>query len=119
MDHISRMARRPRGRALLLALLAALVAAPWHTPARALADSGATSTFNLVVNPGLAAGKPFACPAMQNAKATITVSNRFAANAFNDTMILAATGLPPKTGFDVFLVEHSPVSDAAFNGFGL
>jgi len=69
------------------------------------------------VNPGLLAGKPFACPAIQNAVARVTVRNRFATHADNDTLRLYASGLPPNTGFDVFLVEHSPL-DAGFSGFG-
>jgi hypothetical protein len=73
--------------------------------------------FQLGVNPGLLAGKPFACPAIQHAQATITIVNRFATNAQNDIMVLSATGLPANTGFDMFLVQNSPL-DAGFNGFG-
>src|SRR5947209_16812144 len=75
------------------------------------------STFPLSVNPGLGAGKPFACPAMQRATGTITITNRFTLNQLVDGMRLSASGLPPNTDFDVFLVEHSP-ADAGFAGFG-
>jgi hypothetical protein len=74
-------------------------------------------TFPLFVNPGLQAGKPFACPAIQQAKASITIKNRFAIDAQNDVMTLMAKGLPQKTAFDMFLVENSPL-DANFPGFG-
>jgi hypothetical protein len=84
-------------------------------------DAGSCTTalcsFPLSVNPGLGAGKPFTCPAIQRATATITISNRFALNQLADVMRLSANGLPPNTDFDVFLVEHSPV-DAGFAGFG-
>lgn len=91
-----------------------------HTGRHALAASSSAliSTFSLGVNPGLAAGKPFACPAIQGARATITVINRFALNAQNDVMELQARGLPPNTGFDLFLVEHSPLDGGTFPGFG-
>jgi len=68
------------------------------------------------VNPGLLAGK-FSCPAIQHAVARVTVRNRFATHADNDTLTLHASGLPPNTGFDVFLVENSPL-DPPFSGFG-
>jgi hypothetical protein len=79
--------------------------------------STASCTFTLGVNPGLLPGKPFACPAIQNAHATITVTNRFVTNEQNDTMTLSAGGLPPGASFDVFLVQNSPL-DAGFSGFG-
>jgi len=79
--------------------------------------TAATCTFQLRVNPGLLAGKPFACPAIQHAQASITIANRFAVGAQNDLMTLSASGLPHNTGFDLFLVEHSPL-DAGFTGFG-
>ena len=63
------------------------------------------------------AGK-FACPAIQNATATITITNRFATNAQNDVMTLKAEGLPKNTGFDLFLVQHSPL-DSGFGRFRL
>lgn len=116
--HHANLSRHAWSRRAVLAVLAVAVALPTATSARSLADSAPTSTFNLFVNPGLAAGKPFACPAMQNASAQITVTNRFVADALNDVMTLTATGLPPKTAFDVFLVEHSPISNTAFAGFG-
>jgi hypothetical protein len=75
-------------------------------------------TFQLQVNPGLQPGKPFACPAIQNAQAHITISNRFATGAQNDIMSLTARGLPANTGFDMFLVEHSPLDAGTFPGFG-
>jgi hypothetical protein len=72
------------------------------------------------VNPGLLDGKPFACPAIQHAVASVTVRNRFATHADNDTLTLHASGLPPNTGFDLFLVEHSPFdADFASSGFGV
>ena len=75
--------------------------------------------FRLFVNPGLAAGKPFACPAIQNATATAQVLNRFETGQQNDMMIVTASGLPPNTGFDLFLVENSPLEFATgFPGFG-
>jgi hypothetical protein len=77
-----------------------------------------TCHFTLAVNPGLTAGHPFACPAIQNAVASITVTNRFArGDQDNDKLTLTASGLPPNTGFDLFLVEHSPF-DVGFAGFG-
>jgi hypothetical protein len=74
-------------------------------------------TFPLFVNPGLLDAKPFACPAIQQAKASITIKNRFAIGAQNDSMAVIAKGLPSNTAFDLFLVEHSPL-DANFSGFG-
>jgi hypothetical protein len=73
--------------------------------------------FPLQVNPGLLSGKPFACPAIQNARAQITITNRFATGALNDVMILTASGLPRNTGFDMFLVQSSPL-DPGFTSFG-
>jgi len=70
------------------------------------------------VNPGLLAGKPFACPAIQNAHARITITNRFVTDAQNDIMVLTARGLPPNTGFDLFLVQNSPLDAGTFPGFG-
>ena len=70
-----------------------------------------------MVNPGLASGKPFACPAIQNATGSITILNRFARHTQNDILTLTASGLPPSTGFDLFLVEHSPF-DTNFSNFG-
>ena len=113
-----------------LVLVMALVAAEMAPPLNAASASsphahlgpgvsctGAVCSFQLGINPGLLAGKPFACPAIQHAVARVTVSNRFATHADNDTLTLHASGLPPNTGFDVFLVEHSPL-DAGFTGFG-
>jgi hypothetical protein len=77
----------------------------------------ATCTFQLHVNPGLLSG-PFACPAIQNAQAHITITNRFVTGAQNDVMTLTASGLPKNTGFDLFLVEHSPLDKGTFTGFG-
>jgi hypothetical protein len=71
----------------------------------------------LFINPGLLDAKPFACPAIQNAVAIITIKNRFATHAQNDDMTLTARRLPRNTAFDMFLVEHSPL-DANFSGFG-
>lgn len=75
-------------------------------------------TFQLQVNPGLKSGMPFACPAIQKAQAHITISNRFATGALNDVMILTASGLPRNTGFDMFLVQNSPLDSGTFPGFG-
>src|SRR5215471_10725601 len=75
----------------------------------------AICTFQLQVNPGLTAGHPFACPAIQHAHARITISDRFITGAQNDVMILTASGLPKNTGFDVFLVQNSPL-DSTFTG---
>src|SRR5690242_8411678 len=46
----------------------------------------AICTYSLGVNPGLLAGKPFACPAIQNAVGTIKIVNRFATHQQLDTM---------------------------------
>lgn len=73
--------------------------------------------FSLGVNPGLLSGA-FACPAIQKATATITITNRFANGAQNDVMTLTASGLPKSTGFDLFLVQNSPLDGGTFNGFG-
>jgi hypothetical protein len=75
-------------------------------------------TFELQVNPGLQPGKPFACPAIQNARARITITNRFVTGAQNDIMVLTARGLPKNTGFDMFLVQNSPLDQGTFPGFG-
>ena len=91
------------------------------TPAPRASQGVCTSaicTFNLQVNPGLLAGKPFACPAIQNARARIIITNRFASNAQNDNMVLTASGLPQNTGFDMFLVQNSPLDSGTFPGFG-
>ena len=79
--------------------------------------TSATCTFTLGVNPGLLSGQ-FACPAIQHATATITITNRFANNAQNDVMTLTASGLPKNTGFDLFLVQNSPLDGGTFKGFG-
>ena len=78
--------------------------------------TSSTCTFPLSVNPGLRAGATFACPAIQHATGSISVTNRFATDAQNDVMTLTASGLPPNTGFDLFLIQAhhwtptSPVS---------
>jgi hypothetical protein len=77
----------------------------------------AVCTFQLHVNPGLLSG-PFACPAIQNAQAHITITNRFVTGALNDVMVLTASGLPKNTGFDMFLVQNSPLDAGTFPGFG-
>jgi hypothetical protein len=100
--------------------LASGPAAPSVASAAAPAVSNctaATCSFPLAVNPGLAAGKPFACPAMAQATATISVTNRFKTGALNDTLTLTGHKLPPKTGFDLFLVQHSAF-DTGFSTFG-
>jgi hypothetical protein len=74
-------------------------------------------TFQLHVNPALFSGR-FACPAIQGAQAHITITNRFVNDAQNDILILTASGLPKNTGFDMFLVQHSPLDKGKFNGFG-
>ena len=78
----------------------------------------AICTFQLQVNPGLLSGQPFACPAIQHAHARITISDRFVTGAQNDVMILTASGLPKNTGFDLFLVQNSPL-DSGFCWFRL
>ncbi len=78
----------------------------------------AICTFQLQVNPGLTPGHTFACPAIQHAHARITISDRFITGAQNDVMILTASGLPKNTGFDVFLVQNSPLDSSTFAGFG-
>jgi len=77
----------------------------------------AICTFQLQVNPGLTAGHPFACPAIQHAHARITISDRFITGAQNDVMILTASGLPKNTGFDVFLVQNSPLDSSTVTPF--
>ena len=79
--------------------------------------ASAKCRFQLKVNPALLSGGKFACPAIQHATATITITNRFATNAQNDVMTLKAEGLPKNTGFDLFLVQHSPL-ESGFAGFG-
>jgi hypothetical protein len=79
--------------------------------------TAATCTFTLGINPGLLSGT-FACPAIQQATATITITNRFANDAQNDVMTLTASGLPKNTGFDMFTVQNSPLDSGTFNGFG-
>lgn len=78
---------------------------------------GAKCTFPLMVNKALLSG-PFACPAIQNAQAQIKITNRFVTGDENDVMVLTASWLPHNTGFDMFLVEHSPLDSGAFTGFG-
>jgi len=78
----------------------------------------AICTFQLHVNPLLTPGHPFACPAIQHAHARITISDRFITGAQNDVMILTAGGLPKNTGFDMFLVQNSPLDSSPFAGFG-
>lgn len=79
--------------------------------------TASTCTFKLGVNPALLSGT-FACPAIQNATATITITNRFTNHTQNDVMTLTASGLPKSTGFDLFLVQNSPLDSGTFNGFG-
>jgi hypothetical protein len=74
-------------------------------------------TFQLHVNPGLLSGS-FACPAIQKAQATITITNRFVNGKQNDVMTLTASGLPKNLGFDMFLVQNSPLDSGTFSGFG-
>ena len=113
--------------ALVVATLAALVGTRITTTRAQTASApqaplsgcrGAVCSFPLGVNPGLQPGKPFACPAIQNAQASIHITNRFVTGAQNDNMVLTASGLPPNTGFDMFLVEHSPLDPGTFSGFG-
>ena len=125
-------------RALLLTSVGAVIAgtagvaavvhaAPAQKTARVVTDSSniplaagctaATCKATLSVNPGLTPAHPFACPAIQHATGSISVTNRFKKGALNDTMTVSATGLPPNTGFDLFLVEHSPF-DSGFTAFG-
>jgi len=88
------------------------------TPAApATSCTTSTCTFNLQVNPGLLSGT-FACPAIQNAKATIKITNRFVNGQQNDVMTLTASGLPASTGFDMFLVQYTPLDGGTFSGFG-
>ena len=133
--HVARWSLKPlgpRAAAMIVMLAAALMGAAALPSTTHAAPAGAAHapthqantpctgrrcTFDLSVNPGLAPGKPFFCPAIQNARATITITNRFVAGAQNDVMTLQAEGLPKNTGFDVFLVEHTPL-DAGFTGFG-
>lgn len=94
------------------------IAATHAAPRAPLAGcTAAVCKATLSVNPGLTAGHPFACPAIANAKGTISVTNRFHSGAQNDTMTVSATGLPPNTGFDLFLVQNSPF-DSGFTTFG-
>jgi hypothetical protein len=117
---------------LMLILAAATVSAASYTPKAQTAQAAqaaqvlavttgpcasAKCRFQLEVNPALLSGGRFACPAIQDATATITITNRFATNAQNDVMTLKAEGLPKNTGFDLFLVQHSPL-EAGFGGFG-
>lgn len=117
--------------ALLLVLCLSLILSPLpaagqarvRPPARAAAVAAApctatTCVFTLGVNPGLLAGQTFACPAIQQARASITISNRFASGALNDILVLRASHLPPNVGFDLFLVENSPLDAGTFVNFG-
>jgi hypothetical protein len=88
-----------------------------RTASASTSCTSATCTFPLSVNPGLEAGAAFACPAIQHATGSIVVTNRFARDAQNDEMTLTASGLPKSTGFDLFLVQSSPL-DSGFSGFG-
>lgn len=92
-----------------------------HTSPATLASQATcprgTCTFQLHVNPGLLSGS-FACPAIQKAQANITVTDRFVNGAPNDIMTLTASGLPKNTGFDMFLVQNSPLDSGTFSGFG-
>ena len=88
------------------------------TPAAPAANcTTLTCTFKLQVNPGLLSGT-FACPAIQNAKATIKITNRFVNGQQNDVMTLTASGLPKSLGFDMFLVQNTPLDSGTFSGFG-
>ena len=111
---------------LILAALSGAARAPinsaqstvHNTPAiPATPCTAATCTSKLQVNPGLLSGT-FACPAIQNAKATIKITNRFANGQQNDVMTLTASGLPKNVGFDMFLVQHTPLDTGTFSGFG-
>lgn len=117
--------------ALVVAALAALVGAritathaqsAGQTPSASHVSQngcrGAICTFQLQVNPALLDKKPFACPAIQHAQAQITITNRFVTGAQNDIMTLKASGLPKNTGFDLFLVQNSPLDKGTFPGFG-
>lgn len=121
------------GAALLVAVLASTMGsaaahpAASHAPKALVARTLATTTgpcasekctFELKVNPGLGPGKRFFCPAIQQAKATITITNRFVTGAQNDEMSLKAEGLPKNTGFDIFLVEHSAFDPGFAGAFG-
>ncbi len=59
-----------------------------------------------------------AAQSTEHAHARITISDRFITGAQNDVMILTASGLPKNTGFDVFLVQNSPLDSSTFAGFG-
>ena len=80
--------------------------------------TAAVCTYAIGVNPGLLAGKPFACPAIQHAGGTITIINRAATHQQADTMIVNVHGLPRNTGFDLFTVQNTPLDPGAFPGFG-
>src|SRR5947209_14834195 len=80
--------------------------------------TSAVCTYSLGVNPGLLAGKPFACPAIQHAVGTVTILNRFATHQQADTMTVSVRGLPRNTEFDLFTVQNSPLDSGAFPGFG-
>lgn len=115
--------------ALLLCASAAIVTWPASAGASSLAHSARAHlvtqvpcttpvcVFSLGVDPKLTTGA-FTCPAIANARAQIAITNRFANGALNDTMTLTASGLPPNTGFDMFLVQNSPLDAGAFAGFG-
>jgi hypothetical protein len=130
--HFARWSLKPfiAGATLLIVVLAAAPLSADANPATSQASTALTAhartvttkpctrtkcTFELKVNLGLGPGKPFFCPAIQQAKATITITNRFVTSAQNDVMTLKAEGLPKNTGFDMFLVQNSAF-DANFTG---
>src|SRR5947209_18397332 len=97
---------RVRAAALTTAGAAILIGTPigltTGAPAGAMAQSAHTTTaltpsctaavcnYSLGVNPGLLAGKPFACPAIQHAVGTVTIINRFRTGQPADTMTVSA-----------------------------
>lgn len=96
-------------------------AAPQQSPVHNASPASCTAiwcTFPLKVNPGLLAGKPFACPAIQHAVGVVQINNRFATGRPNDIMTVRVWGLPPNTGFDLFTAQNSPLDAGIFPGFG-
>ena len=53
----------------------------------------------------------------EKATAHITITNRFVSGAQNDKMTLSASGLPTNTGFDLFLVQNSPLDSGTFSAY--
>ena len=104
MDRLHTLARRLRALApgtlttRATALAVAVVAALGVTTAGATATPGITSSFSF----GLQASSAAITACLPNAAGQATITT----GQLNDTMKVTVTGMPPNTGFDLFVIQQ-------------